>query len=126
MATADMFLKMFHEQIILSLNTCYVAKVLSYNEQKCEATIQPLFMTKEYEEEPEKQDAVEDVPVLKQVYRVNGGTEQTYVPVLKNGMKVLCVVSQRSLDDYASGQPYYPGAARIMNMQDSVIVGVMP
>lgn len=126
MATADMFLKMFQEQIVLSLNTCYVAKVLSYNEQKYEATIQPLFMTKEYEEEPEKQDAVEDVPVLKQVYRVNGGTEQTYVPVLKSGMKVLCVVSQRSLDDYGSGQPYYPGAARIMNMQDSVIVGVMP
>lgn len=140
-----MFFKEFKEQLVLSLNTCYPATVLSFDKSKCEATIQPLFMEKEYGEDPEALEPLEDIPVLQQRYEIArkainvhipGGYEDhskltfnepvTLYPSLKKGDKVLCVIAQRSLDDVDSGKPYYPGSARVMNLQDSVIVGVLP
>lgn len=126
MADSTMFLKEFKEQIMLSINIAYPAKVLSFDRDKLLAKIQPLFMTKEYNEDAEKADVLEDIPVLYYPMRVNNSTAQDYKPDLKSGMVVQCLVNQRSMDDADEKQPYNPGKARIMNLQDSVIVGVLP
>lgn len=125
MAESAMFLQEFKEQILLAVNTCYPARVLSFDENNSEAKIQPLFMTKDVNEDPETQDVLEGVPLMFQRYRVNNSTTQTYKPVVQKGDVVMCIVAQRSLDDADTGRPYYAGKARIMNMQDSVIVGVI-
>lgn len=126
MADSTMFLKEFKEQIMLSINIAYPAKVLSFDRDKLLAKIQPLFMTKEYNEDAEKADVLEDIPVLYYPLQVNNSTAQDYKPVLKSGMIVQCLVNQRSMDDADEKQPYNPGKARVMNLQDSVIVGVLP
>lgn len=126
MADSTMFLKEFKEQIMLSINIAYPAKVLSFDRDKLLAKIQPLFMTKEYNEDAEKADVLEDIPVLYYPMRVNNSTVQDYKPDLKSGMVVQCLVNQRSMDDADVKQPYNPGKARVMNLQDSVIVGVLP
>lgn len=125
MTESAMFLQEFKEQILLAVNTCYPARVLSFDEKNLEAKIQPLFMTKDINEEAEIQDVLEGVPLLFQRYRINNGIPQKYQPVVQKGDVVLCVIAQRSLDDLDTGRPYYAGKARIMNMQDSVIVGVI-
>lgn len=125
MADSTMFLKEFKEQILLAVNTCYPARVLSFDENNCEAKILPLFMTKDVNEDPETQDVLEGVPLMYQQYKVDDGPLQKFMPVVKKGDVVMCIVAQRSLDDMDTGRPYYAGKARIMNMQDSVIVGVI-
>lgn len=143
MAADTEYFEILKNQIILSLNTCFPAKVLGFDGE--EAKIQPLFKTKEWNEEPEVQKPIEGVPILKQRYEmhqskaidvfipgaIENHTSLTYnepvtlKPVLKVGDIVLCVVAQRSLDDVMEGVPYNVGGARIMNMQDAVIVGVI-
>lgn len=125
MAESAMFLQEFKEQILLTVNTCYPARVLIFDENNLEAKIQPLFMTKDVGEEPEEQDVLEGVPLMYQQYKIDNGPTQKFVPVVKKGDIVMCIVAQRSLDDADVGRPYYAGKARIMNMQDSVIVGVI-
>lgn len=142
MATADMMTAIM-TQTMLKMNTCYPAKVISAGESS--AKIQPLFMTKEFNEDAETIDPLDDIPYLMQRYELHnsssigvfipGGLENHYSitynepvlfkPVLKPGDIVLCIVAQRSLDDVMGGTPYLPSKARIMNLQDSVIIGVV-
>lgn len=129
METAN-FLQQMMQQVVLGINTCYPAKILSFNIEQQEATIQPLFQTKEYGQPSQTQPILEDVPVLRMRYqeRTEGGAwGQTieHRAILKKGDIVMCTVAQRSLDDVEEGVPYTPSKARVMNMQDSVIVGVL-
>lgn len=112
MTQEAVFFDAFREQIVLSLNTCFPAKILSFDGR--EAKIQPLFMVKPYNEPAEPLAVIEGVPALKHV-----------IPDITTNAVVLCVVAQRSLDDALSGKPYYAGKARILSVQDAVIVGVM-
>ena len=125
MARDAEFYRAFRDQIILSLNTSFPALVLSYNESIREANIQPMFMTKNYNEDPQTQPIVEGVPVLMQRYKVDGGAVQEFVPIVRPGDIVMCVCSQRSLDDVRAGRPYYAGNSRILSLQDAVIIGVI-
>lgn len=129
METADVLARLM-QQVILGMHTYYPAKVLSFNIYDQTATIQPLFQTKEYGQSPKTQPIVEDVPVQFQryQYRTEGGSWSQafeYRTVLKVDDIVMCAVAQRSLDDADSRQPHYAGKARIMNLQDSVILGVL-
>lgn len=125
MAQDTRFFKNFRNQILLGINTAFPAKVLTFDETTLEAKIQPLFKVKEVNEDPEALEPIEGVPVLKQRYRVNGGSAQQYTPTFDRGDIVLCICAQRSLDDAADGKPYYAGKSRILDIQDAVIVGVM-
>lgn len=121
--------QLYHQlrnDILLNINTCFPARVLSFSDGK--AMIQPLFKIKYYGQEPRTLPIIEGVPTLKQRYKVRRAdaeyTEE-YELVLRAGDVVLCVCAQRSLDDAMSGQPYYAGKSRILDIQDAVIVGVM-
>ena len=71
MADSTMFFENFRTQMLLSINTAMPCKVLSYDEEKRQAKIQPLFMTKEIGRASEKMSVIEDVPVLWQRMRVH-------------------------------------------------------
>lgn len=136
-------LDMITTQTLLMANTTFPARIESWNGR--EATIQPLLMRKEYNEDAEVPPIVEGVTCIQHRYEIHdskaidvfipGGLENHYsitfnepvyfMPVFKKGDIVLCSVSQRSLDDIDTKQPYLPQKSRVMNLQDSVIVGVL-
>lgn len=66
-----MFFENFKNQMLLSINTCMPCKILSYDEKKRTAKIQPLFKTKEAGKEPQTISVIEDVPVLWQRMRIH-------------------------------------------------------
>lgn len=125
MSNSTEFYANFKNQILLSINTCMPCKVISYNEGSRTAKIQPLFKVKEINRAPEKLSVLEDVPVLKQKYKVNSGAVQEYVPVLSAGDTVLAVFAQRAIDDAADGKLVYPGASRVFDVHDAIIVGIL-
>lgn len=125
MAQSVEFYRNFKEQILLTINTGFPAKIISYDKNLCEAKIQPLFKMKEVGYEPETLSVIEGVPTITQRYEVDGVIKE-YKPIYKKDEKVYCVCAQRSLDDLSSGKPYYPGKSRVLSMQDAVIVGLLP
>lgn len=125
MSNSTEFFSNFKNQILLSINTCMPCKVLAYNEGSRTAKIQPLFMVKEVNRSPEKLSVLEDVPVLKQKYKVNGGATEEYVPVLSVGDTVLAVFCQRAIDDALDGNIVFPGTSRLFDVHDAIIVGIL-
>lgn len=124
MSEVTEFFANFRRGILTSINTAMPAKILSYDEVKCTAKIQPLFKAKEEGKEPVNLPPIEGVPALKQKYRVNGGAVQTYTPVYNVGDVVLVVFSQRALDGAKKGNIVYPGTNRMFSIHDAVIVGL--
>ncbi|WP_157930360.1 Gp138 family membrane-puncturing spike protein [Mycobacteroides abscessus] len=154
MSEATRFFNNLSYQVAMTINTAMPCKVISYNESKRTAKIQPLFMTKEVGREPEALPPIDGVPVLFQRYKINnlkpisistdagehaqytgsGGHEHKsltfkqsveMIPDLRSGDVVLVVFSQRALDNVSSGKVAYPGINRHHDLQDAVIVGVI-
>lgn len=155
MSNSSEFYSNFKSQLLLSINTCMPCKVISYDESKRLAKIQPLFMVKEINRAPEKLSVIEDVPVLFERMRINKGqpilvtipegehgghtggdgkhihTKITFeeevenVPVLKIGDTALVVFAQRSIDEAVEGNLVYPGTSRIFDVHDAIIVGIL-
>lgn len=152
---SQFFSENIKSQLLLSINTCMPCKVLSYNEGSRRAKIQPLFKTKEVGREPSAQSVIEDVPVMFERVKINGGQpilvtipegehgghssgdgQHTHTkiifeeevensPVLKTGDTVLVVFAQRSIDEALEGNLVYPGTSRLFSLQDAIIVGLL-
>ncbi|EWG12752.1 Gp138 family membrane-puncturing spike protein [Cytobacillus firmus] len=125
MSNAGVFFDNLKRTIFTSINTSMPAKILSFDESSGKAKIQPLFKVKEVGQSPQSLPPIENVPTLKQKYRVNGGAVQTYLPVYSPGDTVLVVFCQRAIDDAQSGHNVFPGTSRMFSIQDAVIVGVL-
>lgn len=110
--------------VLTSINTAMPCKVLSFNESDCTAKIQPLYKVKEVGHESTILPPIEGVPVLKQNYKVNGGTVQEYIPVLNSGDIVLVVFCQRAIDEALEGKIADNLGSRMFSLIDAVIVGV--
>ena len=110
------------EEKLLNLHTAMPCKVLSY--ANGEATIQPLYLkVSKHEEGP--YPPIEGVPVLKQRFKVNGGTPQTYEAEYQKGDIVLVVFSERALDNVMTGKIAHPEFNRRHSINDAVIVGLI-
>lgn len=131
MSNATKFFKNLIESALLGVNTCMPCKVLSYDETTRRAKIQPLFMTKTINGEPEPLPVLDNVPVLFQRFkytdRDNGNhtVTQEMIPVLEKDDVVLVVFAQRALDKVLNGQMAYPEINRRHSLNDGVIVGVL-
>lgn len=118
------FLNGFIDEKLLNLNTAMPCRVISYDESKRRASVQPLFMVKEVGRAPEALPPIQDVPVLKQRFKLGAGEPQEYVPVYEPGDVVLVAFAQRAIDDVLGGQMAYPGTRR-HDLTDAVILGVI-
>ena len=125
MPDAEEFLKTFIRQHLLALHTAMPARIVSYDETRRRATIQPLHMTKEVGRPPRALSVVQNVPVLEQRFVVDGGEPQEYVPVYEPGDIVFVAFSERALDSILSGggRPVLPDSARHHSLNDAVILG---
>ena len=125
MPDAEEFLKTFIRQHLLHLHTAMPARIVSYDETRRRATIQPLHMTKEVGRPPRELPIVQNVPVLAQRFRVNGGEPQEYVPVYEPGDIVFVAFSERALDSVLAGggRPVLPDSTRHHSLNDAVILG---
>jgi hypothetical protein len=122
---AEEFLKTFIRQHLLNLHTAMPARVVRYNETKYRAVIQPLFMTKEVGRAPRALPVIQNVPVLSQQFRVNGGEPQEYTPVYQEGDVVFVAFSERALDAVLAGgsRVVLPDSTRHHSLNDAVILG---
>jgi hypothetical protein len=128
------------ESKLLSLHTCYLAKVLTVNGSR--ATVQPLTMIKQYGKAAQKQAPVPDVPIsshcrgkvaekeLRYVSGVSGGSA-SYSTVkiltftgLTAGNIVLCCCCDRDITDAVNGKTALPSNRR-HSLSDSIIIGVL-
>lgn len=127
MSFASEFLSNFVRDKLLALHTAMPCKVISYDESTKRATVQPLYKTKEYDKPAAALPVIEDVPVLKQRFRVNDGEEQEYTPVYQTGDVVFVAFSERALDAVmaAPGQIVLPDSTRHHSLNDAVILGVL-
>lgn len=141
------------EQKLLSLHTCYLAKVLSINGNV--AKIQPLGKTKAYGEEAKTQSPLSNVPIAQSARYKISAKNITYVTdtsvsttkadgyvtgvtvsdkknaqnvaVLKSleaGDIVVCVCCERNISDAKKGVNSTPPRGH-HSMSDSIIVGVL-
>ena len=139
--------------VLMNLNTAMPCEVLSYDETKRMAKIQPLFKVKEYGQNESSLAPIENVPVLFQRYKVHNNTpisittdnaphaqysgtgehvhnEITFtesvemIPDLRNGDIVQVIFNQRSIDEAMNGNNVFPGTSRMFDIHDAVIVGV--
>lgn len=141
MAKDTKFVEALIRQIKTSIHTFGPAKVISYDEKKREAAIQPLFMTMDKEGNLEPYSVIEHVPVLGMRYKFNkgdsvscriGGSQTTIeidepiemVPFLKDGDPVWYAIAERSIDNL-SDKPFDPDDPRTHHITDAVVVGVM-
>lgn len=125
MPDAEEFLKIFIREHLLSLHTAMPARIVSYNEERRRATIQPLFMTKEVGKPPRQLPVVQNVPVLSHRFQIGVGDPQTYVPVYEPGDIVFVAFSERALDAVMAGggRPVLPDSSRHHSINDAVIIG---
>lgn len=120
------FLNGFVDDKILSLHTAAPCKIISYDVDKRRANVQPLFMSKAFEEDAQAYTIIEDVPVMYQRFKLNDSEEHEYIPVLRKDDIVLAVFAERSIDDvFDNGvRPVLPDS-RHHDITDAIIIGVI-
>ena len=122
MPAGDHVMKQIIQEELMNVNTAMPCRVVSFSDGK--ASVQPLFMKKVKGESPKKRPLIQNVPTLKQRFKVDGVT-QTYEPVYEVGDVVFVAFAQRALDKLSGGQEFYPGYSRKHSIHDAVILGVM-
>lgn len=138
------FINNMIEQKLLSLHTCYLAKILSVEGNT--AKIQPLGKTKAYGKDAVSQSVLTDVPIINSaLYRfdddsyasnvlINGmgatltvnesATERKFAIIrkLKAGDIVVCVCAERNISAAKKGENSVPPSGH-HSMSDSIIIG---
>ncbi len=122
MSAADFFVRL-EESLLGSINTAMPAEVLGYDEDARTAKIKPLIRVQVGENEFREREVLENVPVLKNRYKVDGGSPRDYVPVLQAGDIVQVVFNQSAIDQAQDGEVVNPSGRRF-SVTDAVIVGV--
>ena len=122
------------EEKMLNASTAFIGKVISFNEKKKTATVQPLTMSKAYGKEAKKRAVLTDIPVtnngqykLKFRYisceKFAGGyfAERQYIGA---GDLVVCVVSDRDISEAIKGNAAVPTTGH-HEMQNAIVVGCL-
>ena len=104
-------------QRLLSLHTCYLAKVISVkvdaNNNKISATVQPLSLIKAYGESAKKQAIIENIPIL----------SHAKLGVMA-GATVCCACMERDITQTKKGIFALP-SLRHHSLSDSIIIGTL-
>ena len=128
----------FVEEKMLNLNTCFIGKVESVKAGK--AKVQPLTMFKTYGGEAKQPAIVEDVPICKNVYKIElyeweqmppEGDHPPHkheghvrlVPV-QAGDIVVCVCADRDISETQNGSMALPSLGH-HDISNAIIVGLL-
>lgn len=124
------------EKKLLNMHTAYLAKVISSNGKT--AKIQPLGMTRAYNEKAQAQSVLSNVPIACQKLKNHTYTVVTdpypnsrktqitvaQVEPIAKGDIVVCVCCERDISEAKKGNNSLPAYGH-HSMSDSVIVGVL-
>lgn len=113
MGAFDKHLSEFVEQAILQVRTGMMCKVITYDEVKRTADVQPLIMQKMVDSAPEPLPPILDAPVCR------------HVGTLESGDIVITLAVDRSIDNVLGGSMSYPDDRRHHSLADSVVIGVL-
>lgn len=112
MSNASMFFEEYKRNILQSINTCSLGRIVSINGNR--ANVQPLFMMKSTNGELFKQTIINDVPITK--HCVDDATV---------GATVVYIAAQRSIANMNGSNFIDPAAHSLMNDNDAIILGVL-
>ena len=115
MKEATDFFSLLQRETLLSVATCAPAEVLKYDRITKRATIQPLFMTSDKDDNLYKQSIIEDCPVMRHCQ-----------PDIESGRYKLVFyqVVQRSLDNLDGTKLIDPDSHDILSSNDAIVLGV--
>ena len=99
------------EQKLLTLHTCYLAKVLSVSGGY--ATVQPLALTKSVSGTAKRQAVISNVPICKHA-----------VEDVLEGSTVVCACMERDISQTRKGMFALPSLRR-HSLADSIVIGVI-
>lgn len=102
---------------IMNIHTAYLAKVISFNQDK--ADIQPLVASVSYDGESEPYPIIPNVPVIVSA-RKNGQNKD-----LSEGDIVLVCCCERSITEALKGEINTSASGGKYSLSDSVVVGVL-
>ena len=124
----------FIDEKMLNMNTAFLGKIISFNQPKKTATVQPLTMTKAYGKEAKKRAILTNIPVMhnaqyKLTYRYISGegfkggyfAEREYI---KSGDICVCLVADRDISEAKKGNSALPTAGH-HEMHDAIVVGIL-
>jgi len=102
------------------LHVAFPCRVVTFDEQKGTASVQPLLRTSE-----SAPAVIQNVPALGQRLLI-GGVETVCKPALKAGDAVMVLCADREIKNTLSGKLSSPDSGRMHDLNDAVIVGVLP
>ncbi|MEG0601337.1 hypothetical protein ACN6J9_02800 [Carnobacterium maltaromaticum] len=112
MSNASMFFEEFKRNILQSINTCSLGRIVSINGNK--ASVQPLFMMKTSDGKLLKQTLINDVPITKHCI------DDAII-----GATVVYIAAQRSIANLNGSNFIDPAAHTLMSDNDAIILGVL-
>lgn len=124
------FWKNLSDSIKRDIRTTIPAKVISFNESKMVADVQPLFlMIPDEGQTPVKMGMLQDVPIQEFRFKfsenVNGVESEvvkTFKPIYKAGDVVILNIFDRNIDNLQK-EPFVPNSRRMFNPNDAIITG---
>lgn len=123
----------FIDEKMLNMNTVFLGKIISFNQSKKTATVQPLTMTKAYGKEAKKRAILTDIPVTNNAqyklrYRFISCdnfkgyfAEREYI---KSGDICVCVVADRDISEAKKGNSALPTAGH-HEIHDAIVIGIL-
>lgn len=122
------------DEKILNTSTAFIGKIISFNQEKKTANVQPLSMTKAYGKEAKQRAMLSGIPVMnnacyKQTFEYINieGYGYKWLSVrefIKAGDLVVCVVCDRDISEARKGNVALPSLGS-HEIQNSIVVGVL-
>ncbi|MBE7897500.1 hypothetical protein G7L40_02125 [Paenibacillus polymyxa] len=109
-------------KLYTDFNVAFPCKVVKFDPVKMIASVQPLIRTGS-----DQPAMIQAAPGLGfRLKPKDGGSEQEYLPVYKQGDVVYVVVADREIRNGLAGAVAAPDTARQHDSNDAVIVGIFP
>lgn len=104
---------------LADMNVAFPCKVISYDEVKGTAVVQPLFQITD-----KSPSLIQNVPIASHKYKTDSGEIKKIKHLVEPGDLVYVVCADRQIRDALTGAVTQPSSQRIHDRNDAVIVGV--
>ncbi|WP_411503486.1 Gp138 family membrane-puncturing spike protein [Brevibacillus centrosporus] len=104
---------------LADMNVAFPCRVISCDEGKGTAVVQPLFQMTDKSPSP-----IQNVPIASHKYKTDSGEIKKIKHIVEPGDLVYVVCADRQMRDALTGAVTQPSSQRIHDRNDAVIVGV--
>ena len=136
MSSLSSLIKDIVDEKLLDTSTAFIGKIISFDQNKKTANVQPLTMTKAYGKEAKQRAVLTDIPVLNNAqYKLKfsyvvipkvGVSDKQYAEkeYIAAGDLCVCIVCDRDISEARKGNSALPSLG-CHEIQNAVVVGVL-